>query len=266
MSNAITFITANFVARQAGYQISNWGEGVRATHDYFQPIATYAQRLDELLQEVVAMGFSALDLWTDHLHQNWATDEHIAIAKALFQKYHFTLFSLAGGFGATPEEVERTCRLSAALGIPLLAGGTPLLRTDRATLVALLRQYGLKFGFENHPEKTPQEVLALIGEQDEDVIGVALDTGWFGTQAYDAAKALQELAPRLFHVHLKDVLAAGGHETCRYGRGVVPIEACVETLKQIGYQGPIAVEHEPDHFDPTADIVASKEMLVKWLA
>ena len=31
--------------------------------------------------------------------------------------------------------------------------------------------------------------------------------------------------------------AAGGHETCRFGQGVVPIEQCVRILKEIGYDG-----------------------------
>jgi sugar phosphate isomerase/epimerase len=98
------------------------------------------------------------------------------------------------------------------------------------------------------------------------VVGVCLDTGWFGTHGYDGAQAIEELAPRLFHIHLKDVRAVGGHDTCRYGEGVVDIRDCVETLKRIGYGGAISIEHEPDLFDPTDDIRSSYEMLKGWLA
>jgi L-ribulose-5-phosphate 3-epimerase len=77
--------------------------------------------------------------------------------------------------------------------------------------------------------------------------------------------ALVELRNHLFHVHLKDVLAVGAHETCRFGKGIVPIARCVETLDRIGYTGAISVEHEPDHFDPTADVRASLRQLQRWM-
>jgi sugar phosphate isomerase/epimerase len=267
MSNTISFVTANFVARELGYHMTGgWAQGTQATGDAFRPLETYAQRLDRLLQEIVDMGFQALDLWTEHLNPTWATDTHIAIAGDLLQKHKLTVTSLAGSFGATGEELERTCRLAVALDTPLLGGSTPLLHRARATLVALLRRYGLKFGLENHPEKSPQALLDKLGSGDEDVVGATVDTGWFGTQGYNAADALQELAPRLFHVHLKDVLAAGGHDTCRYGQGVVPLRACVVVLKNMEYRGAIAVEHEPEHFDPTDDVRACRDTLETWMA
>ena len=37
MPNAISFITANFVAREIGYSMSDWGEGDRATQECFRP-------------------------------------------------------------------------------------------------------------------------------------------------------------------------------------------------------------------------------------
>ena len=63
----------------------------------------------------------------------------------------------------------------------------------------------------------------------------------------------------MLHVHLKDVRAVGEpHETCRWGEGIVPIERCVRTLQRIGYAGAIAVEHEPETFDPTDDVRAMR--------
>jgi L-ribulose-5-phosphate 3-epimerase len=266
MLNPISFMTANFVARQLDYHMTRgWGEGMRATGDYFRPLETYAERFEAMLAEVVAMGFSSLDLWHAHLDQSWASGEHIAIANDLLAKHNLTVTSLASGFGNTVEEFARTCRLAAALNVPVLGGGSPLLQTERAAVVNLLREHGIVLGYENHPEKTPGKVLSKLGDGDEDVVGVALDTGWFGTQDYDAAKAVAELEGRLFHIHLKDVLAAGAHDTCRFGRGVVPVRSCVETLQRLGYTGPICVEHEPEHFDPTEDVIASREMLEAWL-
>jgi hypothetical protein len=120
-------------------------------------------------------------------------------------------------------------------------------------------------GIENHPEKTPHELLGKVGDSADGAIGVAVDIGWFGTQAYDAARALEDLSAYLMHVHLKDVLKPDEHETCRYGQGVVPIRECVEMLKRIRYTGSISVEHEPDLYGPTEDCKASLQMLREWL-
>lgn len=79
-------------------------------------------------------------------------------------------------------------------------------------------------------------------------------------------QAVSELSDVLVHVHLKDVRAVGAHETCRYGEGVVPLEACVRELKRLGYTGGLSVEHEPESFDPSDDLRASLDLLKGWLA
>jgi sugar phosphate isomerase/epimerase len=116
-----------------------------------------------------------------------------------------------------------------------------------------------------------------MGEGDEDVIGAVVDTGWFGTQRYDAAEAIAALKGRLFHIHLKDVkerrkeptgfqLIDMGHETCRLGAGIVPVERCVKTAIRDGYTGPISIEHEPEDYDPSEDARASLLLLKSMLS
>ena len=50
----------------------------------------------------------------------------------------------------------------------------------RNLLEELLKDYDLRFGYENHPEKTPDELMKRIHGGGERV-SVTLDTGWFGT-------------------------------------------------------------------------------------
>ncbi len=263
----ISFMTANYVARQLGYHMTEgWGQGDSATSVYFQPIDSFSVRFEEYLRDIRALGFEALDLWTAMISPNWATDEHIDIASDLLHEYGFSVASYAGWFGSTPEEFERSCEIASALDIPVLGGQTSVFFENRLFVVEMLRKYDLRFGLENHPEKTPEELLQKVGDDEGGLIGVCADTGWFGTYGYDAVDALRKLAPRLLHVHLKDVLHTGGHDTCRYGQGVVPIRGCVETLKQVGYTGAISIEHEPELFDPGEDVRASFALLKQWLA
>jgi sugar phosphate isomerase/epimerase len=259
-TRAISFMTANFVARENGWRINGWGEGDRTTNDAFRPVETFPQRFEELLLEARALGFAAIDLWQAHLNPDWATDAHLAAARELLERHDVRVTSFAGSFG----DLERACDVADALGTTLLAGPTPL-KKDRGLALAILRERGCRLAIENHPERTPQEMLDQIGA-DAGTVGTTLDTGWWGTRAYDPVRAIEELAPHVFSVHLKDVLAPGAHETCRWGEGVVPIERCVRRLRQLGYEGAWTVEHEPEDFDPREDIRAMREQLEAWLA
>lgn len=266
MTRTVSFMGANYVARQLGYHMTGgWGQGDRASSEHFRPIETFPDRFAEIVGDVAAMGFRAMDVWTGHISPQWVTPEHLVAARAVLDEHGVIVPSLGGWFGSTREELAATCRIAEALDCPLLGGSTSLLDKDRDYLLSLLAAAGLRLGVENHPEKSPAALLGRLGEP-HPLIGVTVDTGWFGTQGYDAARALEELASVLFYVHLKDVFAVGEpHVTCRWGAGVVPMERCVRTLEAIGYEGAFCIEHEPEDHDPTEDVIASKALLESWL-
>jgi L-ribulose-5-phosphate 3-epimerase len=263
--NTISFISANFVARELGYQMTEgWMQGDTATQNRYRPLETFAARFDALLAEVSGMGFRAIDLWGAHLHPDWASPDHLEIAREALKRHGLTVTSLAA-WCASLEHVTGFCRVAAAIGAPVIAGGAPVLQTARSETVHILNAHGLKLGLENHAEKTAQELLDQIGDGANGVIGASTDTGWWATQSGDAPTALRELKDHLLTVHLKDVLAAGAHETCRFGLGVANIQGCAQTLRSIGYAGPIGIEHEPELHDPRDDVLESKRLLEGWL-
>jgi L-ribulose-5-phosphate 3-epimerase len=259
MTNVVSFMTANYVARQTAYAMHGWGHGDRTSNEWFSPLETYEERFGELAADIESLGFGAIDLWGAHLHKSWATDEHVAVACELLGRHGLSVTSYATYLGAG--ETERVCDIAAALGTALLGG----MASDLPGALPVLRERGVKLGIENHPEKNPSELLAKIGD-DGDALGATVDTGWWATQGYDAARAIEELRDHVLHVHLKDVLAIGEpHETCRWGEGIVPVEDSVRALRRIGYTGGIAVEHEPETFDPSDDCAAMLATLKAWL-
>ncbi|GAB4529604.1 MAG: hypothetical protein OHK0046_49620 [Anaerolineae bacterium] len=261
----LSFMTANYVARPVNYHMTEgWMQGDNATNAFFRPIETFPERFDTYMADVRALGFDYVDIWLAILHPQWATEAHTDAARESLDRHGLTPVSLAGAFGDTPDDFEKSCELASALDVQILGGMTGLLTSDYQALADLLAKYDLRFGYENHPEKSPEEVLAKIGFSD--YIGTAVDTGWYGTHGYNAAQAIEALKDRLVYVHLKDVRAAGGHETCQFGDGVVPVRECVEVLQRIGYDGPVSVEHEPDLYDPSDEVRASADMLRAWLA
>lgn len=268
MTNTISFMGANFVARELGYHMTGgWGQGDQATNERFKPLDTFGERFGEILAAARAMGFEAVDVWMAHLNWAWASPEHVAVARDLLDRHGLTVASLAGGFGDSADDLDAACRLALSLGTNVLGGNTGFLARDRAAAAGILERHDVRLGIENHPGVlTPEEVMRAIGDGGNGRVGATVDTGWYGTAQYDAVQAIKELGPHIFHVHLKDVLAPGSHETCRYGRGVVPIEGCVRALQEIGYQGAISVEHEPENFDPTEDCTENLRLLREWLA
>jgi sugar phosphate isomerase/epimerase len=270
MDNPLSFNCANFVARELGYSlaetVAEWARADRATQDAFAHPDAFGPRFAALLDDVAALGFRHVDLWLAHLHPSWAGPEHVALAREALDRRGIRAVSLGGRLGETRAELERTCALAHALGAGLLVGRTGLLGTDALFVRAQLAEHGLVLGLENHPERSPQELLAQLPADADGLVGAGVDTGWFGTQGYDAACAIEELGDLVVYVHLKDVRAAGAHETCRFGDGVVPVERCVEALRRIGYSAPISVEHEPPDRDPSGEVVESAERLRRWLA
>jgi sugar phosphate isomerase/epimerase len=278
MTSPFSFITAGFVARQLGYRMElGWNQGDEATNAWFSPPATFHERFESMLLDVKALGFSSIDLWAAHLHFRWATPQQVESAQTLLAKHGFTVRSYAGWVpGGTPDLVG-ACRLCSVLGVPIIAGIIECFAQDRAAAVAVLREHGVAYAIENHAEKNAAEMWARLGASDEDVVGVALDTGWCATQGWDPQSALAEFAPRIKAVHLKDVKARRtdktglqfvdqGHETCRLGDGIVPIKAILETLREKAFRGPMCVEHEPELFDPRQDLRESRERVEQWWA
>jgi sugar phosphate isomerase/epimerase len=256
----IAFMTANYVARETGWAMHGWGHGDRATNDYFAPLETFGERLDVLLGQIRSLGFRAVDLWGAHLAPEWATDEHLELAVSLLSRHGLTVATYATWVG--PSNVARSCELARGLGVDVIGGG---LSGDPAALAPVLREHGVKLAIENHPERTPREVLAKIDAGDG-TMGATVDTGWWATQGYDPAHAIEELGPHVLHVHLKDVLGVGEpHDTTAWGGGIVDIEACVRALDRVGYGGAYTVEHEPENHDPSEECRMMRGQLEGWL-
>lgn len=263
----LSFVTANFVARESGYALRpfNWGTADRATVEAFHG-PNFSDKFDELCRLVRDAGFQNIDLWVAHLNPFVASTAMVEEAASILKHHRLRVVAYTGGLGRpdlTRAEAEKVYRTAKAIEAPLLGVG---LNPSNARLAYDLgKEYGIKYAIENHPEKNPQELLARIGDYGE-VIGVTQDTGFWGMFGYDAIKATHELKDHLLHLHLKQVHQTDdGWHSCAYDEGVVDIRGVVGALKEINYQGAISVEHEPAHEDPTPAVVHSAELLRGWL-
>jgi sugar phosphate isomerase/epimerase len=171
----------------------------------------------------------------------------------------------SGGFGDPATRPERLERFRWALNrtrdlgltdLMLHAGFIPELgNPDRksfletlATVADLARAAGVTVAFE-----TGQESAALLRKTLDDLKSPALKVNFDPANMLlydkdDPVKAVELLAPDIRSVHLKDahrpkVKGEWGEEV-PLGKGSVNIRMFLQTLKKVGYRGPLCIERE----------------------
>lgn len=277
-ANPISYVTANLYAQPYGYNMTReWMRGDEAASDLFRPVERFADRFDHMVAGIRALGFTSLDLWCAHLHPSWASVRHLEDARAVLDRHGVTVTAYVTYGGSTVADLRMLARVMDALGTDLISGQHGLFGADRAAFVKELRALKLRFAYENHPEKSADEILSKIGAGDEDVMGIAYDTGWACTQGIDSTLALPSMLPRIFHFHAKDLkprrtektgypLIDIGHETCALGDGIAGVEQALRSAVAGGFTGPIGVEHEPETHDPAPECRESLARVRAWLA
>jgi sugar phosphate isomerase/epimerase len=260
----VGFISANYVARAAGYpggSIDDWGDFDEETREEAD-----LEDFESWIGDVADLDVDGLSMWTAHCFYHDVTDETVDEFGSVLDDHGLKCYSYAGGLGIpegelSPREAwDRTFAVADRLGCSQLAGGCG--EDDWDHIRELGAEYGVDFAYENHPE----ESAAAIREQiepaaDSDVVGIAFDTGWAGTQGYDAPETIRERDEDLIEVHLKDVVSEDGHETCALGEGIVDIEGCLDALDDIDFDGWVTIEHEPFDRDPLPEVEESLELV-----
>jgi sugar phosphate isomerase/epimerase len=237
--SGVAFCGANLVARVSGYQyqLKDWMKQHYATIE-----ATHAAQWEEICHEIAAAGFRAMEVWEAHASpQTLTTRARADEWKKIMDEAGLKPVAYAG---TLKRETLQICQW---LDIPHVDGQIGDLSPEEAS--TLCAEFEIGYNVENHPQKTAAEILKVIGGGNE-WLGVCIDTGWLGTQGADAPAVIRECGELVRHVHVKDVKAAGGHETCPLGDGVVDLEGCFQALRGVGYTGWYSWEDEPEDRNP----------------
>ena len=253
-SKHVAFNTANLVARVTGYryELSHWMDQHNKTI-----AATDEAAWRAICKEIAAAGFKTVEVWEAHAAPESLDETKARLWKRILDDHGLTPVAYAGGL--RPE----TLRLCQWLGIPHVDGGLRDNTPEKAT--ALCREHGVRFNIENHPEKSAPEILAKIGGGNE-WLGVCIDTGWLGTQGVSDPAVIKACAPFVRHTHLKDVKAAGKHETCLLGEGSADVAGCMAALRDVEYAGWYSWEDEPEDRNPLDSAVRNRQWIEKRLA
>ena len=250
----VAFNTANLVARVSGYryQLSQWMDQHKKTI-----AATDEAAWRDICREIAAAGFKTVEVWEAHAAPEALDEAKARLWKRILDDHGLTPVAYAGGL--RPE----TLRICQWLGIPHVDGGLRDHTPEKAT--ALCRDHGVRFNIENHPEKSAAEILGKLGGGNE-WLGVCIDTGWLGTQGVDGPAVIKACGPFVRHTHIKDVKAAGKHETCLLGEGSADVAGCMTALREVKHAGWYSWEDEPEDRNPMDSAVRNREWIEKRLA
>ncbi|WP_226528414.1 sugar phosphate isomerase/epimerase family protein [Metabacillus niabensis] len=254
----IGFQSANYFARATNYQTSMdlWGDAERKVIENFS-----LAEFDRICRDIHEAGFDHMELWMGHAFPKFMTPDLAGELKAIWEQHGLSVYSYSCSLGDPvrhPRWTKLCFETARMLGISLITSG--ISKEAAPVIYGLCKEYEMRVAVENHPEKHPDEIKAIIGDY-SDLLGTAVDTGWYATQGFSAPEALRLLKDSLIHVHLKDVNEVGKHNPVALGSGIANIEACIDALKEIKYDQTLSIEQESGSYDPTKDCAVA----LKWV-
>ena len=186
-----------------------------------------------------------------------ASPGELAKATGDFQRAGLTIAS--GGTiplrDEDPRALRRYFEYARACGMPMMVSA-PTHKTLPA-VEALVKEFDIKVAIHNHGPGANYDKLAdVVGaiEKWPVEIGACVDTGHFIRSGEDPVAALRTLGPRVHEVHLKD--ATGVDVFNILGQGKLDVVGTLRALKDIKFDGCLALEYELNKNDPMADVRA----------
>ncbi len=233
-------------------------------------IGTYTYRgvtEDEMIEDLKALKIQQIELSSPDYFLPGVKLDSVPRLQTKLAHAGITAVSYFCGDIKTESDVDLTIQVVRALGARHVSGaavGDALKMIDRR-----FGQDGLKFGIHNHwfrgrqfQYESPDDLLRAI-EDLSPAVGVTMDAGHMASCGYDPVQALDKLWPHLQLVHLKDVERAGDDKNVVLGTGIAKSKAVIETLKERGFTGLVAIEYEAEPQNPQPDVTRCVEFARK---
>jgi inosose dehydratase len=266
------------------YQTNTWGGvvghpvGVTSIKDlYYLANGSTA----DALRDVAQAGYEGVELFDGNVVQYADSAPELT---GLLDENGLQLVGVYSGANfifpdVLPQElwrIDRAAALAAPLGAEhlVVGGGAQTLQPagdaeyehlgaglDR--VVEIAERHGLVASLHPHMStivETPEQVARVLAQTS---IGLCPDTGHVILGGGDPAELILAHADRIQYVHLKDVDPETG-TFVPLGMGALALEAVMDAIARIGYDGWITVELDMWD-DPLAGARASRQTLERWI-
>jgi len=146
-------------------------------------------------------------------------------------------------------------------GIAVIVAGDPAPGT-LPRIEKFVKEYDIRIAIHNHgPEDklwhSPLDVLQAAQNMDPR-IGCCIDVGHTARAGTDVVQAIQEVGPRLFNVHMKDLQNFQSKESqVPVGDGIMPVRKMFEALVVMKFRGFVDLEYEIHPDNPMPGVMSS---------
>ncbi len=220
----------------------------------------HAYTLDQTLKFLVRTGLQYVSIKDVHLPFNTTPDQRRAIAQR-FKDAGITPLS-CGNVGMKNEEadIRRAFEYAKDIGLPTIVcapqpESVPIL--DR-----MVKEYDIRLAIHNHgPEDkhfpTPESIWSVVKRYDKR-IGLCIDVGHAARAGADPAADILRYRERVYDMHFKDIAELTPHAAAiEVGRGVLNIQAMLESLIKIRYTHLVSFEYEKNDPEPITGLMES---------
>ena len=169
---------------------------------------------------------------------------------------------LSGGFGG--ERVKDFCHKLQAMQAVKALGGRMIVSSGETRgenggiqgvisslkdLAPVAQELDVLISLENHANNNIENIddyRRIFDAVDSKYVGICVDTGHFDAAGVDMDALIDEFAPKINHIHLKENKGTGEKIFTRFQEGTTDNKHIIEKLISLGYSGYMTVELSPE--------------------
>jgi len=198
----------------------------------------------QAMERAKALGVNAWEVFPGHIPTTLdeaADSAKNALAAAKMAMPNYGVIAL----GDNPEADRRQFEFAKKMGVSVLTADPNPAGMER--VCALVAEFGVAVAIHNHGPKARYDRVedverVLVGTPVK--VGACVDTGHYIRSGEDPVAALRAFGKKVLAIHLKDYVDADTETVL--GEGKLDVDATMRAVKEIGFEGLIAVEYEPD--------------------
>lgn len=225
-------------------------------------VASYTLRkfsTEQALDMTLRCGVNRITFKSMHLSLD-ASDQTIKNTVALCKQKGVQLYGCGVVTMKTKADVDQAFHYASVAGMDMIIG-VPYPEV-LSYVNEKVQEYNIRLAIHNHgpgDDLYPSAESAFNRIKNLDKrMGLCVDIGHTKRINRDPEKDVEDYFERVFDIHIKDVTAATAEgDTCIIGRGVINFVSFLKKLKELNYQGTLALEYEADENDPLPGMMES---------
>lgn len=212
----------------------------------------------EAIRHIQGMGLHYVEFFSKHLSPA-ATDKQLAENRQLLKRAKVSISAHGVNRFSKDEAANRKVfEFAKRAGIRNITANPTLDSFD--SLDKLVAEYNIRIAIHNHGPGALYDTIASVQKAVKGrhkLIGACVDTGHFIRSKEDPVKAVHELGPRVFGVHMKDEAKQEkkSHNVV-IGSGHLDVLGLFKGLKKVGFpaDGSLSLEYEANPANPIDDM------------